>query len=100
MPLNIYDELRQKCQLEIGLCGDINIIGYNKESIECMGKVIIQSQHKDIVKSVNFYVTSVNDNKVILGLNLCIQFNLISMHCCDNCDCKKVSLDIINNEFP
>ena len=37
VPLNIYDELKQKCQLEIRPCADVNIIGYNKESIECIG---------------------------------------------------------------
>ena len=64
MPLNIYDELKQKCHLEIRPCGDVNIIGYNKQSIECVGKAVtVHCQHKDIVKSVNFYVMSVNDNK-------------------------------------
>ena len=99
MPLNIYDELRQKCQLEIRPHGDINIIGYNKQLIECVGKVVVQCQYKGIAKSVSFYVTSVNDKKVILGLNFCKQFKLVSMHCGDDYDCKKVSLDVINNEF-
>ena len=99
MPLNIYDELKQKCQLEIRPCGDVNIIRYNKHSIECVGKVVVCCQHKDIVKGISFYVMSVNDNKVILGLNFFKQFNLVSMHCGDECDCKKVSLDVIN-EFP
>ena len=77
---------------------DHNIIGYNKQSVECMGKVVVQCQHKDMVRSVNFYVTSVNDNKVILGLNFYKQFQLVSIHCGD-ADYKKISLDIIN-EFP
>ena len=65
-----------------------------------MGKAVVHCQQKDIVKSVNFYVTSVNNNKVILGLNFCKQLKLVSIHCGNECDCKKVSLDIINNQFP
>ena len=46
MPLNVYDELKPKCQLEIRPCADINIISYNKQSIECVGKVIVQCKHR------------------------------------------------------
>ena len=93
MPLNIYDELKQKYQLETRPCAAINIISYNKQSIECVGKVIVQCKNKDMVRNVNLYVTSVNDNKVILGLNFCKQFKLVSVHCGDDCDSKKISLD-------
>ena len=31
MPLNIYDELKQKCQMESRPCADVNIIGYNNQ---------------------------------------------------------------------
>ena len=46
-----------------------------------MEKVIVECKHRDMVRNVNFYVTSVNDNKVILGLNFCKQFKLVSIHC-------------------
>ena len=102
MSLNIYDQLNTKLKgkLEMRPCSDVNIVEYNKESIECMAKVIIQCKHKEVTKNVTFYVRLVNDNNVILGLNFCKQFQLILVHCEEDCDCKEISLDIINNEFP
>ena len=34
MPLNIYNQLKQKCNLEPRPCSDVNIVGYNKQSGE------------------------------------------------------------------
>ena len=44
MPLNIYDQLNTKLKgkLELRPWSDINVICYNKQSIECVGKVIVQ----------------------------------------------------------
>ena len=100
MPLNIYDELKQKCQLEIRPCADVNINGYNKQSIECIGKTVVQCQHGNVTKNAKFYVTSITDSKVILGLRFCKAFGLVSVNCDENCQCKQISLDIINSEFP
>ena len=66
MPLNIYDQLKEKCQLELRPCNDINIVGYNKQPIHCIGKTSVTCQHGNIVKQTTFYVTSVADSKVLL----------------------------------
>ena len=51
-----------------------------------------------------FYVTDLNDTKILLGLNFCKSFDLVKIQCDEHCVCKKVAVDILNeaihNEFP
>lgn len=77
MPLNIYDQLNLKLKGKLALrpCSDVNIVGYNIKSIECIGKVVVSCQDADTVRPVTFYVTSISDSKTILGLNFCQAFN-------------------------
>ena len=54
-------------------------------------------------KKATFYVTKLNDNKVIPGLHLCIDLQLLSVHCDDKCQCKSQMLHEtkkIGSEFP
>ena len=44
-----------------------------------------------------FYVTDINNTKILLGLNFCMAFNLVTVNCDDNFFCKKI--DVIN-EYP
>ena len=71
MPLNIYDQMNMKLKgkLELRPCSDVNIVGYNKQSIECMGKVVVKCQHGNTTKNAAFYVTSVNDINTKLRSN-------------------------------
>ena len=71
-----------------------------KQSIECVEKVTVQCKYIDVTRNVNFYVTSIADSKVILGLSFCKTFGLVSVNCDKKCQCKQISLDITNNEFP
>ena len=45
------------------------------------------------------YVTNLTDSKILLGLTFCKAFNLVKIICDDDCSCKKVAVDILN-EFP
>ena len=81
MPLNIYDQLRLKCNLELSPYNDINIVEYNKQPIQFIGKTFVKCQHGNIVKQTTFYMTSVTDNKVILQLIFCKIFKLVSVNC-------------------
>ena len=91
MPLNIYDQLNQKLngKLELRPCDKIRVIGYSKQSVEIMGKVSVTCTHTTTIKKANFYVTILVDTKVILGLQFCRAFNLVTVNCNDNCICKK-----------
>ena len=86
--------------MELRSCGDINIGRYSKQSIEYVGKVVVNCQHGNIVKQTTFYMTSVANTKVILGLKFCKTFGLVSVNCDEKCPCKQISIDVINNEFP
>ena len=102
MPLNVYDQLNQKLKgkLELRPCDKIRVIGYSKQSVEIMGKVSVTCTHATTIKKVNFYVTNLVNTKVILGLQFCRAFNLVSVNCDDNCICKEVAVEALNAEFP
>ena len=54
---------------------------------------MINVAHLTQTKKATFYVTKLNDDKVILGLCLCIDIQLLSIHCDDKCRCKSYVLD-------
>ena len=49
---------------------------------------------------MKFYFTDVVDDKLILGLDFCRTFQLISMHCDSNCPCKANGKSLYEVEFP
>ena len=102
MPLNIYDQLNQKLKgkLELKPCDKVRVIGYSKQSVEIVGKVSVTCTHTTTIKKVNFYITNLVDTKVILGLQFCRAFNLVSVNCSDNCVCKEVAVEALNAESP
>ena len=72
------------------------VIGYSKQSVEIVGKVSVTCTHATTIKKVNFYVTNLVDTKVILGLQFCRAFNLVTVNCNDNCICKEVAVEALN----
>ena len=102
MPLNVYNQLNQKLQGKLILrsCGDIKVVGYSKQSVKIVGKISVTCTHATTIKKCNFYITDIIDTKVILGLQFCRAFNLIQINCNEQCECKKVAIDVINSEFP
>ena len=61
-----------------------------------MGKVNDTCTHADIVRKCIFYVTDINDTNILLGLNFCRAFNLVTVNCDDSCVCKKIAVDVLN----
>ena len=49
---------------------------------------------------MHFYINDITDTKVMLGLNFCRAFNLITVNCDDQYVCKQITVDVINSEFP
>ena len=75
---------------------------YNR-NIEYIGTTVINVAHLTRTKKATFYVPKLNDNKVILGLQICIDLQLLSVHCVDKCQCKSHVLHEtkkIGSEFP
>ena len=101
MPLNIFDRLNSKLNGGLKLCptNDVQVVGYSKQMVEIVGKITVNCTHLNTTKRCVFYVTNLTDSKILLGLTFCKVFNLVKIICYDNCSCKKVAVDILN-EFP
>ena len=68
--------------------------------MDIVGKVSVTCTHATMIKKVNFYVTNLVDTKVILGLQFCRAFTLVTVNCNNNCICKEVAVEALNTEFP
>ena len=81
---------------------DVKLVGYGNRNIEYIGTTAVDVTHLTQTKKATFYVTKLNDDKVILGLHLCIDLQLLSIHCDDKCHCKcqKLHETNIGSEFP
>ena len=101
MPLNIFDQLNSKLKGELKLnpCNDIQATGYSKQLAKIIGKVTVACSHAGTTKWCIFYVTDLTDTKILLGLTFCRVFNLVKVLCDNDCVCKKMVVDILN-EFP
>ena len=69
-------------------------------NIEYIGTTVVNVEHLTQTKKATFYVTKLNDDKVILGL---IDLQLLFIHCDDKCRCKSQMLHDtkkIGSEFP
>ena len=87
MPLNVYDQLNQKLNgnLELKPCGDVKMVGYSKQTVKIVGRISVTCTHTTTIKKVNFYVTDIINTKVILGLQFCRAFNLVTIKCNEHC---------------
>ena len=84
---------------------DVKLVGYGNRNIEYIGTTVLDVAHLTQIKKATFYVTKLNDDKVILGLYLCIDLQLLSIHCDDKCQCKSKSQILhetkkVGSEFP
>ena len=82
---------------------DVKLVGYGNRNIEYIGTTVVDVAHLTQTKKATFYVTKLNDDKVTLGLQLCIDLQLLSVHCDDKCSCKSQILHEtkkIGSEFP
>ena len=79
MPLNIFDHLNSRLNGELKLCpcNDIQVIGCSKQLVEIVGKVTVNCTHANTTKRCVFYVTNLNDSKILLGLTFCKAFDLV-----------------------
>ena len=76
---------------------------YGNRNIEYIRTTVVNVTHLTQTKKATFYVTKLNDDKVILGLHLCIDSLLLSIHCDNKCWCRSHVLHEtkkIGSEFP
>ena len=106
--INVMTESLFKCIAKINKLplypkSDVKLVGYGNRNIEYIGTTVVNVTHLTQTKKATFYVTKFNDDKVILGLRLCIDLQLLSVHCDDKCQCKSHVLHEtkkIGSEFP
>ena len=106
--INVLTESILKCigkinKLPLYPKSDVKLVGYGNRKIEYIGTTVVDVAHLAQTKKATFYVTKLNDNKVILGLRLCIDLQLLSIHCNNKCQCKSQTLHEtkkIGSEFP
>ena len=82
---------------------DVKLVGYGNRNIEYIGTTVVNVTHLTQTKKATFYVTKLNDDKVILGLQLYIDLQLLSIHCHSKCWCKSHILHEtkkIGSKFP
>ena len=81
----------------------MKLVGYGNRNIKYIGTTVVDVTHLTQTKKATCYVTKLNDDKVILGLHLYIDLQLLSIHCDDKCRCKSHVLHEskkIGSEFP
>ena len=106
--INMMTEFLFKCISKINTLPlypkpDIKLVGYGNRNIEYIGTTVVNVTHLTQTKKATFYVTKLNDDKVIQGLHLCIDLQLLSVHCDDKCQCKSHVLHEtkkIGSKFP
>ena len=59
----------------------------------------VTCSHADTTKQCTFYVTDLTDTKILLVFTVCRVFNLGKVLCDDDCICRKMVVDVLN-EFP
>ena len=91
--INVMTESLFKCvgkvnKLPLHPKSDVKSVGYGNRNIEYFGTIVVNVTHLNQTRKAMFCVTKLNDDKVILGLHLCIDLLLLSIHCDNKCQCK------------
>ena len=103
MTESLFKHIGKTNKLPLFLKSDVKLVGYGNRNIEYIGTTVLDIVHLTQTKKATLYVTKLNDDKVILGLHLCIDLQLLSIHCNDKCQCKSQILHEakkIGSEFP
>ena len=85
MTESLFKRIGKANKFPLFLKSDVKLIGYGNRNIEYIGTTVLDITHLSQSKKETFYVTKLNDHKVILGLCLCVDLQLLSIHCNDKC---------------
>ena len=99
----VFDRLSNGTTRNTGLLNrtkTVKMSGYGENSIEYIGTCVFKMSHNNQHRDVLFFITNMNDAKVILGAKSCQEFNLVKIVCDDMCSCKTSKIMSINQEFP
>ena len=102
MTESLFKHIGKTNKLPLFPKSDVKLVGYGNRNIEYIGTTVLDVTHLSQNKKATFYVTKLND-KVILGLRLCVDLQLLSIHCYDKCQYKSQILHEttkVGSEFP
>ena len=91
MTESLFKHIGKTNKLPLFPKSDVKLVGYGNRNIEYIGTTVLDIAHLTQTKKATFYVTKLNDDKVTLGLCLCVDLQLLSVHCDDKCQCKSKS---------
>ena len=102
MSKNVFDSLSNSTTKTVLLnkTKTVKISGYGENSIEYIGTCVFKVSHNNQHRDVLFFITNMNDAKVIMGAKSCQEFNLVKTVCDNKCQCKTAEIMSINQEFP
>ena len=67
MTESLYRHIGKFNKLPLYPKSDVKLVGYGNRNIEYIGTTVLNVAHLNQTKKVMFYVTKLNDDKVILG---------------------------------
>ena len=82
----VFQTLQKECKLPLYPKTCVKLVGYGNRIINYLGS---NASTMVLKQEATFYVTDVQDSKIILGLQLCIDLGLIVIKCDEECVCKK-----------
>ena len=104
MSKHVFQKLSNgvKTQIVMNKVKTTQITGYGKNPIEYIGTCVMPLKHNNFAQNVLFFITDVEDDKVILGARTCQQFKLVKILCDEHCHCKLMQHKVatVNEEFP
>ena len=103
MTESLFKHIGKTNKLPLFPKSDVKLVGYGNRNIKYIGTMVLDVTHLSQNKKPTFYVTKLNDDTVILGLCLCVDLQLLSIHCDDKCQCKSQLLHEVKkvgSEFP
>ena len=103
MTESLFKRIGKTNKLPLFLKSDVKLVGYGNRNTEYMCTTVLYFAHLSQTKTATFYVTKLDNDKVILGLHLCVDLQLLSVHYNDKCQCKSQLLHEakkVGSEFP
>ena len=100
MSMTVFKDIQKVQRLPLFPKSCTKLIGYRNKTIEYLGTTKLECVHNGTKVNAVFYVTNVMDQKIILGLQLCIELGLIVIKCDDDCQCKNLTVAEANAADP
>ena len=104
MSKHVFEKISNevKSQIMLNKAKTTQITGYGRNPIGYLGTCVLAVKHNSVQRDIMFFITDVDNDKVILGAKACQQFKLVEILCDEQCQCKLMQKEIVtvNEVFP